>query len=565
MFYNSYRATRSAMKQRQRLNTANPRSRLLNQPKRAKLKELLKTKFLEKYRNSNGEAIIENEVTKFIQQEKLTDIDLKRLDSRIQFLLSNKTEQDNLKNTLTKTLQEEPITKQKPNLTLQSDTLSFPNIKNTQENIHTQQTLQNTNTNNLQVEKKNCYDTEPSIKKRSYSSYSVRNKNFKTKIMKYKSPEEELAELEAEFAEEDKQKNKNRLNYVNLPDGDHWAAILKYNKQLYDKLVIDNRLKERDIQRRTKEVLDLQVKAKIQREYEEELKNKEFDRLLQEHQRQLDEVERKKNEGIHQQILRLKQHRDAQLKDDMARKKIKQLQDKKFDLNYVKTIQQTLENDRKEYIANRILRNQELNKALKENELRKQRKKEQFKKEREDEIRSFEEFNKIESKKDDERERYYQRIKVLGNKYKTPQAAEILEKQKKEQELEDAKIQQYYDAKMNDDNERAFKERMRRQKEKEDIKKYLDMQIEEKRKEKEFLKLLDEEQARIWNLDCQKYYDDEKVVEQKIKKMNRNNLIGILGQIEEHKKSKSKQKNMTETEFAMNRDLFEKANASLAK
>ena len=557
MFYNSYRATKSAMKQRQqRLNTANPTSRLLNQPKRKKLKELLKTKFLQKYPNSNGEQLIENEVSKFILQEKLTDIDLQRLDSRIKFLLTNKSEKDTLKNTLTKTLQDETIKTQKPNLTLQNETL-FPNIKNQTENLNT---LQNKITE--KNEKKNFNETEPCLKKRSVSSYSVRNKN---NLKNFKTPEEELAELEAELAAEEKPKNKNRLNFNDLKDGDHWAAILKYNSELHKKLIIDNRLKEKDIQNRIKEVLDMQIREKLKKEYEEELKNKEYDKLVQQHQKELDEIERKKSEGIQQQIYRLKQHRDAQLKDDITRKKIKQLQEKKYDLNYVKTIQQNLEKNRKEYIANKILRNQELNKALKENEIKKQKIKEQFKKEREDELRSFEEHNQLENKRQNDRDRYYQRIQILGNKYNTPQVAEILEKQKKDQEKEDAKIQQYYEAKMNDDNERAFKERMRRQKEKEDIKKFLDTQIEEKRKKKEFLRLLDEEQARIWNIDCQKYYDEEKYIEQKMKKMNRNNLEGILAQMEEHKRSKTKEKNMTETEFNMNRELFEKANASLAK
>ena len=557
MFYNSYRATKSAMKQRQqRLNTANPTSRLLNQPKRKKLKELLKTKFLQKYPNSNGEQLIENEVSKFILQEKLTDIDLQRLDSRIKFLLTNKSEKDTLKNTLTKTLQDETIKTQKPNLTLQNETL-FPNIKNQTENLNTLQ-----NKISEKNEKKNFNETEPCLKKRSVSSYSVRNKN---KLKNFKTPEEELAELEAELAAEEKPKNKNRLNFNDLKDGDHWAAILKYNSELHKKLIIDNRLKEKDVQNRIKEVLDMQIKEKLKKEYEEELKNKEYDKLVQQHQKELDEIERKKSEGIQQQIYRLKQHRDAQLKDDITRKKIKQLQEKKYDLNYVKTIQQNLEKNRKEYIANKILRNQELNKALKENEIKKQKIKEQFKKEREDELRSFEEHNQLENKRQNDRDRYYQRIQILGNKYNTPQVAEILEKQKKDQEKEDAKIQQYYEAKMNDDNERAFKERMRRQKEKEDIKKFLDTQIEEKRKKKEFLRLLDEEQARIWNIDCQKYYDEEKYIEQKMKKMNRNNLEGILAQMEEHKRSKTKEKNMTEAEFNMNRELFEKANASLAK
>ena len=108
MFYNSFRATKSAMKQRQRMNTANPRERLLNNPKRRKLRELLIEKFVEKYKNSNQIELIENEISRFIQQEKLTDVDLKRLDSRIQILILNKTKRDNLTKNLSNTLQNPP-------------------------------------------------------------------------------------------------------------------------------------------------------------------------------------------------------------------------------------------------------------------------------------------------------------------------------------------------------------------------------------------------------------------------------------------------------------------------
>ena len=38
------------------------------------------------------------------------------------------------------------------------------------------------------------------------------------------------------------------------------------------------------------------------------------------------------------------------------------------------------------------------------------------------------------------------------------------------------------------------------------------MQIEERKKEEDFLKSLDYEQARIWALDCKKYNDDEKEI-----------------------------------------------------
>ena len=89
------------------------------------------------------------------------------------------------------------------------------------------------------------------------------------------------------------------------------------------------------------------------------------------------------------------------------------------------------------------------------------------------------------------------------------------------------------------------------------------MQIEEKKKEDEFLKSLDYEQARIWAIDCKKYNDDEKAIENKIREMNKRNMTSLMDQIN---KKKNKNKNaMNDTEYAMNRKLLEKAKTSLAE
>ena len=98
-------------------------------------------------------------------------------------------------------------------------------------------------------------------------------------------------------------------------------------------------------------------------------------------------------------------------------------------------------------------------------------------------------------------------------------ADEVLERLKKEQIEEEKKIQFYYDEKNRLAIEREKNEALRRKKEKNELKKYLDMQIEEKRKEEEFLKSLDDEQARIWAIDCKKYFEDEKAIESKIRTM----------------------------------------------
>ena len=93
MFYNTYRATKSAIQRRQ--NSSNPRSYLLNQPKRQKLKNLLMSKFIQKYNIKDPDEYLDLVLTQFIQTEKLNDTDLKRLDLKIKKLnkeFTNKTE-----------------------------------------------------------------------------------------------------------------------------------------------------------------------------------------------------------------------------------------------------------------------------------------------------------------------------------------------------------------------------------------------------------------------------------------------------------------------------------------
>ena len=50
------------------------------------------------------------------------------------------------------------------------------------------------------------------------------------------------------------------------------------------------------------------------------------------------------------------------------------------------------------------------------------------------------------------------------------------------------------------------------------------MQVEEKKKEQDFLKELEHEQARIWNIDVQKYNEDSKMIDNKYKMMKKKNF-----------------------------------------
>ena len=565
MFYNTYRATQSALKQRQlsgKLTYANPKERLLNLQKREKLKNLLITKFMQKYNIRNPDEILDPVITQFVNIEKLNDADLKRLDIKIQKLIKDKSAKDLLKSKLTHELQDIDLTQN--SLQIENDpgnknSLS-PDMPNTIDNDKSLKDIQKKNEfpsiNPLNTYTNAKSKNDHSLKNRGNSSYSVRGR----KINYFKPLEEELAELEKELEEDESKKKKNYTRIDFSKDGDEWSAIVKYNKKLFDIQVLEERLKDKAQKQRNKHYLDLQVKEKIKKEYEDELKDKEYYKIMQEHSKKLDEMEAIKAQKIKEQIKRLKENRDELLKNEKTRKRIEELKEKKFDSILFKNYQKNLEKARKDKIEKKKRENEALKKAIKENEVKQQLLKEKMKKEKEDEIKMNEERLKIVKRQENERDRYYDRIQKLGNKYSMKQAEEILERLKKEQKAEEDKIQYYYDAKNKEANEKEVKERIRRQKEREEIKKYLDMQIEERKKEEYFLKMLDEEQARIWNIDCKKYFDDENLIEKKIKLMNKKNLECLLNQIEQKKRSKSKNSSMNDNEYAMNREILEKAN-----
>jgi hypothetical protein len=588
MFYNAFRSTKSAMKEAEqnklnRMRNINPKERLMNLQKRNKLKDLLITKFIDKYGLKYQDQTLENEVTKFVQKEKLNDVDLQRLDNRIRRMLRNNSARNVLKSTLTRNLQQ----------TKQNELNEYQNniISNTQNEFanktmdlnlnNNNNTFNNTFNNTLYQDQNQNQKNEgislPQVnnEKKMVHSQSTSNINpnytytkfpkrlyYNNKI--YKSPEEELAELEKELAKDEGEYKPKCVRLDFTKEGDEWTAISKYNKKLFDQQILEERIKDNQMKRRTKEDLDNQIKQKIKKEYEEELKEKEYDKLLEEHLKKIDEIERKKLEDIRKQKLREKENRDALLKEGNIRKRIETLKEKKFERELVKNIKENIEKDKRIALERKIKENQALNKAIRENEIKKEKLKQKMKKEKEDDIIFMEENIKTGEKQDLERKYYFDRIKNYGNKYSLKKAEEILEQMKDAQKKEDEKIQFYYDEKRKAADEKERKEYIRKRMERKELKKYLDMQIEEKKKEEDFLKALDYEQARIWNVDCKKYMEDEKIIDGKIKTMNKINQDSLIKQINENSKKKKMKRNMSDAEYYMNRDLLEKAKASLA-
>jgi hypothetical protein len=391
----------------------------------------------------------------------------------------------------------------------------------------------------------------------------------------YQKPEEELAQLEAELkAEEERELQekgyyhpinyKYQLKKIDFKKyGNEWAAMAAYDKKLYEQQLLDERIRTTQQKKRTKYDLDEQVKEKIKKEYEDELKEKEYDKIFKEHQKELDKIEKEKEKKIKEQYLREKESRQAQLKDNYVRRRIDELKERKFDKKVIRTILTEMENEKKQNAEQKRKRNFELNKALKENEENRKNLKLIQEKQREEDLQFLEEQKKMDIRKEQQREYLLNKIKNKFNNAYSQEAENKVKQIQIDQEEEDKKMIHYMNEKCRLADEKEMKEKIKRQKEKTELKKYYDMQVEERKKDEQFEKVLDGEQARIWKKDCEKYNEDEKRIAKIIWDKNVRNLNTIKKQIQEKKEKEKKNTEMTPIEFSINREKLMKVQEAL--
>ena len=592
MFYNYCRSTKATTFEKKKQNAKkklmsishSPSQRILNLHKRQKLKNLLMLKFIEKYNINYPDQTIEQEVTKFVQGEKLTDKDLQRLNNKIHRLALNNSAKKILEKTLNKKSTNPFDIKDNNNNNnetyITNDKLLSPpkdiNKKNTMTDLNNLNNNLYPRNDVISLPKVNEYkdkENKPEKKlKHSQSSINISNntyslfpKNSYYRNSFFKSPEEELAELEKELEIQgyhNKDKKEKRIDFSK--EGNEWNAISKYKQKLYQQQLIEEKMKENEIKKRTKEDLDNQIKYKMQKEYEEIIKEKEFDELINQKMKKMDEVDKIKAEKMKEQIKREKESRDKLLKEMYTRRKIEYLKEKKLDNEIVNNVKKKLEKELTDRYMKKKQANEAMKKAIKEIELKKIKLKEIIQRQKEDEKIYLKEQQKTEDQHDKERQKLFDKINFNANKFIIKNAEEIVEKNKTEQKKENEKIEYYIEEKRKAMEQKEIKEKMRIKEQKKELKKFLDMQVEAKKKEQIFLKKLDYERARIWNIDYQRYNEDEKMIDNKLKNMNKKNLEYIIKQMKEQREKKLIKNNsdMTNDEYDMNKELLQKAKNS---
>ena len=548
----------------------NPRERLMNTNKRQKLRDLLIDRFAQKYNLGKNRILIEGEITRFLQQEKLNDVDLQKLDAKIKRIITQDISKKNLKKTLTDNLNY--------NKPLVENDINNQNINQVEESIYptNYQPPMESTLNQKVNHRSNSSQQNQNMRPLSSQTYIPQDKlNLYKNRTKYKKPEDELAELEAELAAEQEREWREKGYYSELNPhyqlkkidfkkyGNEWAAMAAYDKKIYEQQLIDEKIRQKQQKKRTKYDLDEQIKEKIKKEYEDELKEKEYDKIFKDHQKELDKIEKEKEKLIKEQYIREKESRQVQLRDSYVRKRIDELKEKKFDKKVIKNILTEMENEKRQNAEEKKRRNIELNKGLEENEKKRKNLKILQDKQKEEDLQFLEEQRKMDIRKEQQRNYLLNKIK---NKFNVGYSQEVEDKVKKiqlDQEEEDKKMIHYMREKCRIADEKEMNEKIKREKEKKELKKYYDMQVDERKKEEEFEKVLDGEQARIWKKDCDKFNEDEKRIAKIIRDKNVRNQNTILDQIRIKKEKEKNNSNMSPIEFSMNKEKLMKVQEAL--
>jgi hypothetical protein len=515
---NNGRAIQSAMPGRVR-----ERDTKMNVQRRQKLAMTLVDQLTKKLKAENNRDIVQREVDTLMRKEIINDRDLKQLEKTIQNKIKVKTNNETLKYNLIKN----------------SKANNFNN------NFQEENIYGDNNANNNEDELDNSYMSGASDLDK-FNEKSKKDRDREEKIKKYKSclclKEKPIRpKVEIDFSQ-----------YKN-----EWDAINDYNKHKYEEDLEEEKRKNWETKMRTRAHLNDQIKQKIKKEYEEELKKKEYDQLMDKHLKHLDELEAEKQRLLKERALKIKELRDKQKREQYVDKRINEIKDKLYERDLVKQYKEEIRKAKEKKAAKKKADYEELLKTMKENELHKKLKLEQAKKEREEDIRMMQDAIASDLKKDNERKAYFNRIERSGNVFNQQAIDNVLKARDEKAKADEEKLNNYLMEKERLAEREYCKMRNDKKNNQKMLKDFYDRQVLERKARDEYEKQLDKVQADIWKKDCEQFFEREKETNKMIREFEKNNVKELDKQVKMGKYDVDK---MTEFEKEYNYELLQKAN-----
>ena len=578
MFYNSRRITKSFLKEikdnslsNEGKKTVDSYQKLKDIQKKEKINDCLLVRYMRKRGIKQPQSVFEEEIDNYMKNKKLRKIDLSRINIKISNILK-----DQKTRSINKAMKSSPdiFEASKDNTTKK---LTEINHKST---LSPRKILLNQIQNKINDEISNK-KLEPSLSQKMIKSEEIPDENEKNKncvtmgsatsshppkknsIKKkiYLKPEEELANLEKELGleqEAEKRQKKYERFYKYFSEGNEWEAIYKYNNDIYQKELEAEKRKKFVDKILLKEELEKQIKDKEIKDYQEYLENEKYKQFFNEHNNKMELLEREKEEEKIKKLNMEKMAQKEQMKTRKMFQRLELLREKKFDKNMINNIKMELEKEKKVFEEQKLKNYLEMKKIMKETEnLINQKKEEKLRQKEQDQI-YYQDAEKNEIKKENERTKILNKIKSVGDYSQNEKTKRILEKMQKDFEEEEEKLKQFIINRKKLDDLKEEENKKRKIQIRNEFKQYLDNQIEEKKKEKEFEKYLMREQGRIWKIDSELYQKEQQLIEEKIKMLGLKNGEILRKQIEYNNKRKMKKNSMSPTEYSMNKNEINK-------
>ena len=584
MFYNESRITKAALMKINNKslsiedkNLKERYQKLINLQKKEKIDDCFLVKYMKKCGIKTPNNVLDEEIKTFMKTKKLRKIDLNKIKLKIDNALKNQN-----KTEFTKVIKSSPniflnnnnkkiLTELKPgsskDLIPKKNILSplhlnnSNNIKDNQTNLSLDNLNPNKNLNQCKEEEKNDNKISPENNIKTANSIQIKKKI-------YLNPEDELADLEKELGLEQAseiRKKKFEKFYKYFSEGNEWDAIYKYNNEMYKKQLEEEKRKKFENKILLRIELDKQIKEKAMREKKAYLENEKYKELFNENNKKMIKLEEERDEEKTKKLNLEKKAQEQQIKTKNIMKRLELLREKKFEKDVINNLKTELDKEKKLYEEKKLKNFLEMKKMMEENENKIRKKEEDKIKEKEKQKIYSQDLEKTEIKKENERKKILNKIKSVGDYQSNEKIQKILEKMQQDLDEEDQKLNNFIKNRKKLEDMKMEEEKKKKLEIRKELRFYLDNQIQEKKREKEFEKMLYREQGRIWNMDSEKYRKEQKSIEERIKLMQKRNGEILRKQIENNNKRKKKKNGMNITEFSLNKKEINKIIDSMDK
>ena len=335
--FNKTLRTSSTNKLTKRPSTPKSNNTPISLQKREKLKSLLIEKFIKKFNANDSLDIIEREVSNFISKDKLTEVDLKNFENKLNKLINESKNIKEIKENFDKS---ESI-KYTPSEKLNEDSFNSSNqsqkyplkindfsSNNKNDNKNKKNSFLKSNTKNISLNSNQNETNHNSKIPNTSRPSSVRNlnsKNMKMEKNKIFNNDEENLDLESIKNFEIKklfldEKRPLDRNYFNI-ESDEWNVIDKYKRDLYFNRMNETKKNNMEVKLKNRLAFDSQLKEKELLTY----KNKEIE--INHHENVISNIQRlsieesRKIKEIQEKKLKEKEYRDLQMRENTQRKK----------------------------------------------------------------------------------------------------------------------------------------------------------------------------------------------------------------------------------------------------